>query len=163
MLRARLVVLSGAGRHLPDIAGVSDCPPSRFTSGLRVATPTGSAAYATNRVPGGDGGLSRRSGIGPSIWLPPPCLVGWPAPSPPPRRVGPLAATTHVSDERRSGVWPKRIVIVTASIGFSEGATTIRVDELGRVIPRTFSQRQAGRRRSAASTLPANSAASIAR
>jgi len=117
-VRMQLVVLGSAGRHLLASADALDCPPSPFTSGLRVATTTGSPDRATSCVLGGDGGLSRSSGIGPSIWLPPPCLVGWPAPSHPPRRVDPLAATTYVSDECRFGVWPKRIVVVTASIDF---------------------------------------------
>jgi transposase len=54
------------------------------------------------------------------------------------RRAGALAGAARLGDQCRSGVRPTRTAVVTAYTSPPGGATTICVDELGPVIPRTF-------------------------
>lgn len=56
----------------------------------------------------------------------------------PPRRTCPVAPAAQLGDEHRPGVLPKRTTVVTRSTDPPVGATTVCVDELGPVIPRTF-------------------------
>src|SRR6266542_4485029 len=86
----------------------------RSGRGSSASTPTGSRACATGRV------------------------AGAPAGSPRPSGAGSLAAAPRLGDEHGCRLRPKRTAVVMAYTSPPAGATTICVDELGPVIPRTF-------------------------